>query len=69
MSDPTCSTCHDTGMTRSGQLDCPFCDAAAERNRFHERLADEKGITGPAWVLDVAWGAYRMGQQPTAEAG
>lgn len=64
MSDHTCSTCQDTGMTRSGFLDCstPGCNAAVERAAFNERL----GISRPSWVLDVAWNSYRMGRKASS---
>lgn len=56
-----CPICQGTGLTRSGHLDCSYngCTAAIERAAFNEKL----GISGPWMLLDVAWQAYRMGQQ------
>jgi hypothetical protein len=61
----TCPICQGTGMTRSGSLDCSYqgCNAATERARFNERLEREQGVKGPWMLLEVAWAAYRMGQE------
>ncbi len=62
MNAHTCQVCQDTGMTRSGHLDCmaPGCNAAVERAAFNDRLKNELGLTGPWVMLEMAWSVRNM---------
>ncbi len=70
MNEHTCPVCQDTGMTRSGQLDCmePGCNAAVERAAFNERLKNELGLTGPWMMLEMAWSVRNMVMKDAQEA-